>query len=159
MHACITRLEQFKCQTYYRHHRMDSRPKGRGFEPHRRQCAVSLSKNINPSLILVQPRKTRPFITERLLMGRKESNQTNKNHRMGISVVFFFQFFFLCNVSGCRYISDCRSRGAISIPVQSQTFVEIGRVIISTAILPSSADSRRVVVSYKRKYAKYWLTA
>ena len=25
---------------------------------------------------MVQPRKTRPFITERLLMGRKESNQT-----------------------------------------------------------------------------------
>ena len=56
---------------------LDSRPKGRGFEPHRRHCVVSLSKNINPSLVLVQPRKTRPFITERLLMGRKESNQTN----------------------------------------------------------------------------------
>ena len=55
-----------------------SRPKGRGFEPHRRHCVVSLSKNINPCLVLVQPRKTRPFITERLLMGRKESNQTNK---------------------------------------------------------------------------------
>ena len=37
-----------------------------------------LSKNISPSLVLVQPRKTRPFITERLLMGRKESYQTNK---------------------------------------------------------------------------------
>ena len=58
---------------------LDSRPKGRGFEPHRRHCVVSLSKNINPSLVLVQPRKTRPFITERLLMGRKESNQTNKS--------------------------------------------------------------------------------
>ena len=46
--------------------------------PHWRHCVVSLSKNINPSLVLVQPRKTRPFITERLLMGRKESNQTNK---------------------------------------------------------------------------------
>ena len=57
---------------------LDSRPKGRRFEPHRRHCVVSLSKNINPSLVLVQPRKTRPFITERLLMGRKESNQTNK---------------------------------------------------------------------------------
>ena len=57
---------------------LDSRPKGRGSEPHRRHCVVSLSKNINPSLVLVQPRKTRPFITERLLMGRKESNQTNK---------------------------------------------------------------------------------
>ena len=54
---------------------LDSRPKGRGFEPHRRHCVVSLSKNINPSLVPVQPRKTRPFITERLLMGRKESNE------------------------------------------------------------------------------------
>ena len=36
----------------------------------------------HPSLVLVQPRKTCPFIPERLLMGRKESNQTNKNHQM-----------------------------------------------------------------------------
>ena len=47
-----------------------------GNPPHQRHCVVSLSKNINPSLVLVQPRKTPPFITERLLMGRKESNQT-----------------------------------------------------------------------------------
>ena len=60
---------------------LDSRPKGRGFEPHRRHCVVSLSKSINPSLVLVQPRKTSPFITERLLMGRKESNQTNKGEK------------------------------------------------------------------------------
>ena len=58
---------------------LDSRPTGRGFEPHRLHCVVSLSKSIYPSLVLVQPRKTRPFITERLLMGRKELNQTNKN--------------------------------------------------------------------------------
>ena len=51
------------------------RPRGRRFASQRRHCVVSLSKNINPSLVLVQPRKTRPFITERLLMGRKESNQ------------------------------------------------------------------------------------
>ena len=56
----------------------DTRPKGCGFEPHRRPCVVSLSKNINPSLVLVQPRKICPYITERLLMGLKESNQTNK---------------------------------------------------------------------------------
>ena len=64
---------------------LDSRPKGCGFEPHRRHCVVSLSKNINPSLVLVQPRKTRPFITERLLMGRKESNQTNKQNNISES--------------------------------------------------------------------------
>ena len=36
------------------------------------------ARHIYPSLVLVRPRKTRPYITERLLMGRKESNQTNK---------------------------------------------------------------------------------
>ena len=67
---------------------LDLRPKGRRFEPHWRHCVVSLSKNINPSLILVQPRKTRPFITERLLMGRKESNQTNKKQVQSVNPGF-----------------------------------------------------------------------
>ena len=53
----------------------DSRPRGRGFEPHQCHCVASLSKNINPSLVLVQPRKTCPFITEKLLIGPKESNK------------------------------------------------------------------------------------
>ena len=53
---------------------LDSRPRGCRFEPHRHHCVVSLSKNINPSLVLAQPRKTNPFITESLSMGRKESN-------------------------------------------------------------------------------------
>ena len=57
---------------------LDSTPRGLGFKPHRRHCVVSLSKNINPSVVLVQLRKTDLFITERLLMGRKGSNQTNK---------------------------------------------------------------------------------
>ena len=34
---------------------LDSRPRGRGFEPQRHHCVVSLSKNINPSLVLVIP--------------------------------------------------------------------------------------------------------
>ena len=53
-------------------------PPGPGIEPHRRYCVVSLSKNMNPSLVLVQPRKTRPYIAERLLMGHKETNQTDR---------------------------------------------------------------------------------
>ena len=57
---------------------LDSRPMGRGFEHHGHHCVVSLGKNIKASLVLVQPRKTRPHITERLLIGRKESNK--KNH-------------------------------------------------------------------------------
>ena len=32
-----------------------------------------------PSLVLVQLRKTRPCLTERLLMGHKESNQNKSN--------------------------------------------------------------------------------
>ena len=51
---------------------LDSRVRGCGFERH---GVVSMSKNINPSLVLVQPRKTCAFITESLLIGRKESNK------------------------------------------------------------------------------------
>ena len=38
-------------------------------------------RNINPCLVMDQPRKTNPDITEKLLtgtVGRKESDQTNK---------------------------------------------------------------------------------
>ena len=79
---------------------LDSRPKGRGFEPHRRHYVVSLSKNINPSLVLVQPRKTRPSITERLLMGRKESNQTNKqtNKKDSIEDKYKWQLIRVCTI-------------------------------------------------------------
>ena len=58
---------------------LDSRPWGRGFGPHRRHCVVVLKQdafNI-PNLVLVQPRKTHPCLTKRLLMGRKESNKTS----------------------------------------------------------------------------------
>ena len=41
---------------------------------------------------------------------------------------------------------------AKSIPARSHTFAEIDCEIISTSILLPSADSRRVVVSYKGKY-------
>ena len=38
--------------------------------------------------VLVQPRKTRPFITERLWMGRKESNQTKKLKHLFLRLYF-----------------------------------------------------------------------
>ena len=44
--------------------------------PHLALCPRA--RHINPSLVLVQPRKTHPYITGGWLMGRKESNQTNK---------------------------------------------------------------------------------
>ena len=43
-------------------------------------------------------------------------------------------------------------RVANSIPAQSHTLVEIDHEIISTVILLPSADSKRVVVSFKLKY-------
>ena len=72
---------------------LDSRPRGHEFEPHWRHCAVSVRNNISPSLVLVQPRKTSHFTTERLLMGRKESHQAIENvplvSRCLRNVVFF----------------------------------------------------------------------
>ena len=62
----------------------------------RRHCIVSLSMNINPSLVLVQPRKTRPYITERLLMGRKESKQTNKQNLSEFTPFYhIFRYFIM----------------------------------------------------------------
>ena len=64
---------------------LDSRPRGYGFEPHRRHCVVVLEQGtFYPSLVLVQPRKTRPCLTERLLMGRKESKQTKQKQNHSI---------------------------------------------------------------------------
>ena len=106
--------------------------------PHQRHCAESLRKNISPSLVLVQPRKTSHFITEILLMGRKESNQTNKNDNYTIKLpkvslvrrclrnVVFFQApsmdvdgnneglvvehaSFSCSAPGCKYISQWKA--------------------------------------------------
>ena len=76
---------------------LDSRQRGSGIEPQRRHCVVPLSKTYNPSLVLVQSRKTRPYITERLLMGRKESTQTNKytafyTSNRGFAVTTFFHY-------------------------------------------------------------------
>ena len=53
---------------------LDSRPKGRGFQPHRLHGIVVLEQDTF-ILILVQPRKTLPYITERLLMGCKEQKR------------------------------------------------------------------------------------
>ena len=73
---------------------LDLRPRGHRFEPHQCHCVVSLSKNFNPSLALVQPRKTRPSKTERFLMGRKESNQTNKQIVTNTSKIVEIAVFF-----------------------------------------------------------------
>ena len=63
---------------------LDLRRRGHRFEtkglqvraPPTSLCCGPWGRHIYPSLVLVQPRKTHPCLTERLLMGRKESNQT-----------------------------------------------------------------------------------
>ena len=64
---------------------LDSRQRGRGFEPPGRHCDVVLEQD---TFILAKywfnPGRPRPCLTERLLMGRKESkqsiNQSKKNY-------------------------------------------------------------------------------
>ena len=73
---------------------------------------------------------------------------------------FVNYFCYLCftfcsavgNVSNCRYVSDCRSRGCEFDPSLVPYFRWDWSWNNSTAILLPSADSRRVVFSYKRKY-------
>ena len=55
---------------------------------------------MNPSLVLVQPRKACPFTTERLLMGRKESKD-------------FFKILYHTNFKQCK--SRIGTLGAIMI--------------------------------------------
>ena len=49
----------------------------------------------NPSLVLVQPRKTRPCLTERLLKGSKESNQTNMSLTLLAKIKFLRKYLNL----------------------------------------------------------------
>ena len=57
------------------------------------------ARHINPSLVLVQPRTSHPYKTERLLMGQKESNQTKgwvcplyilRGHRLNLQIMMHF---------------------------------------------------------------------
>ena len=76
--VCIPTLQRAEGAQWLSGRVLDSTQRGHGFNPHWRHCIVSLSKNINPCLVLVQPWKTRPYITERLLTGHKESNKTKQ---------------------------------------------------------------------------------
>ena len=78
---------------------LDLRRRGHGFEPH---CVYPWARHINPSLVLVQPRKTRPFITERLLMGRKDSDQTKQTQQINI-----FILTHLIKRSGSYFLGPC----------------------------------------------------
>ena len=95
--------------------------------------------------------------------------QTGQKHRLiGTRVVhLLIDFFFrkilylgpgrVAQSVTCLATDACLTADpgvASSIPVRSHTFVEIDHEMISTVILLPSASihSRRIVVSYKRKY-------
>ena len=63
------------------------------------------ARNIYPSLVLVQPRKTRACLTERLLMGRQESNQTKSNKK---SILIPLLIIFISNKLPFWYAWDLR---------------------------------------------------
>ena len=71
-----------------------------------------------PSLVLVQPRKTHPSLTERLLMGPKESNQTNQTR---------YFFIFSLSISGKKVWAiippvEARSRNSGTPSTQSSEY-------------------------------------
>ena len=85
-------------------------------------CCGPWARHIYPSLVLIQPMETRPCLTERVLMGRKESNQTKNigfctctrtsTVSTWVSTVFtiFFNFTY-CNV----YCKGGRGYGALKM--------------------------------------------
>ena len=55
------------------------------------------------SLVLVQPRKPRPYLAERLLMGRKQSNLIEQNSSEKCSASWTFMDIFLPGLNISTY--------------------------------------------------------
>ena len=129
---------------------LDSRPRGFGLEPHQRHCFVSLSKKVNGSLVLVQPRKTCSFINERLLMGCKESNQTNKQinksyNKCILILIFFSQLqgrrprsahfhLFVCPLTTHRLSCKCNSFTFRQFLKKTDVLLKVCRSLIFTML-------------------------
>ena len=96
---------------------LDSRWRGRGFEPYRRHCVVSLSKNINPSLVLVQPRKTCPFKTKDCWSDVKNQFKSNKPRiNFSCSAQLSVKFILLINVKMPTNVGILTSTSMINTP-------------------------------------------
>ena len=83
--------KQTKNKNSRRQNNMQNYPGGKWASPASLRCGP-WARHIYPSLVLVQPRKTRPCLTERLLMALKESNQTNnqtKPRRQRVQHTYF----------------------------------------------------------------------
>ena len=84
------------------------------FSPASLRCCPR-ARHIYPSLVLVQPRKTRPYITERLLMARKETKQTNHQYfYFGLLKQTYFIHHYLSSLGkpgSAGRVLDWRSKG------------------------------------------------
>ena len=65
---------------------------------------------IYPSLVLVEPRKTCPCLTERLLMGRKKSNQTKV---FSGAISFYMDIVWVTSSADPETLSSMLSTGLI----------------------------------------------
>ena len=92
----------------------------------------SLSKHIYPSIVLIQPRKTRPCLTERLLMGRKESNKQN------------MAIFHFSRILKYRYVkgSQIKASKIVSHLLNVLRFIRLFKAMIR--VLMKSHVSKRV---------------
>ena len=93
---------------------------------------------------------------------RMNMGSTSWCYRLLIIIHICYQPGHVAQLLTCLTAYTCLTADpsvASSILAHSHTFAKINHEILSTAILLPSADSIWVVVSYKRKYAKYWLTA
>ena len=91
-----------------------------------------------PSLVLVRPRKTGPCLTERLLMGRKESNQTNKNILLPcVLYCIRFKITSVC-VTGQEKIvslSSCRTSAILKYFCPLVSILHVFAVVLELAII------------------------
>ena len=106
-----------------------------------KHCVVSLSMTLYPLFST--------GITKKTNITKKTRKAWLKNFWHNSLITLTWPHSAVSNVSDCRYVSNCKSRGHNFDPSQVPYFLcdwswnnFFGR----------SADSRRVVVSYKRKY-------
>ena len=123
---------------------LDSRPRGRGFEP----LHCPQAEHINSSLVLVQPRKPCAFITERLLMGCKQSNQTNKqNHCLKKSHVFLCLLLLILS----KFSLDSVSREGTYAQARSNLYQF--RFNIPDQFM--SCGTRNIHIDFNKRYRAY----
>ena len=98
---------------------------GRVLECERLRFRASPASHIHPSLVLVQPRTTCTCLTERFLMGCKESNQTNKQTIVCLKICVkwrIFLFVFILSHLPPSHHMECNTQSML-MTLQRMTFV------------------------------------